>query len=247
MGFLGDVFSGIGDALSSGLSMVLEGVSGVARVIGDGIKSLCESVGSEGLALIGCIAIAILVPGFGVPELLALIQCVAEVAKILGVDTGEDSPEELGMKTEIAEKKPEDFDRIQEYIKYLNNDVELEEGATENLTDVEKAKYGAMGAALNIRALEEKYDINLSPDFLRDITIMKLSSQEVASFIEDFKDKGIDKMQEMTDYLRDKSTEMDKSVISGSMLETMSKLYPELSSDELEIRLSEMKAELVTE
>lgn len=242
--FVGGAISSFGSALSSGLSMIAEGLTGIAAAIGNGIKELCEAVGSEGLAIIGCIAMAILIPGFGLPEILLLIQCISEVAKILGVNQGEDSPEELGMKTEIAEKKPEDFDSIQEYIKYLNEEVELEEGAAEKLSEQDKAKYGAMGAALNIRAIEEKYDISLSPDFLRDITIMKMTSEEVATCIDKMKENGITKMQDMTDYLRDKEIESEKSSVSDSIIDAMGELYPELSKDELEVKLCEMRKDL---
>lgn len=242
--FVGDVISGVGSALSGGLSIIADGLTGIAATIGNSIKELCETIGSEGLAVIGCIAMAILIPGFGLPEILLLIQCISEVAKILGVNKGEDSPEELGMKTEIAEKKPEDFDSIEEYIKYLNEEVELEEGAAEKLSEQDKVKYGAMGAALNIKALEEKYNINLSPDFLRDITIMKMTSEEVASCIDKMKENGITKMQDMTDYLRDKEIESEKSSVSGSIIDAMEELYPELSKEELEVKLCEMRKEL---
>ena len=245
MGFfwdaVGDFFTGVGSALSEGLSTVLEGVSGLAREIGNGIKSLCDKIGSEELALIGCIAIAILIPGFGLPEILTLIQIVAEVAKILGVNSGEDSSEELGMKTEVADKKPEDFESTEAYIKYLNDEVKLEDGALENLSEIDKAKYGAMGAALNIKAIEEKYDVSLSPDFLRDVTIMKLSSEEIAQFIDTFKEKDITKMQEMTDYLREKPIEEERGKVSDSMIEALSQLYPECSENEIEEKLVEMK------
>ena len=241
--FVGDVLSGVGSCLKEGLSIMADGLSGIAKGIGEGIKAICDTLGSEGLAIVGCIAIAILIPGFGLPEILLLIQCIGEVAKILGV-SGSDSPEELGMKAEIAEKKPEDFDSIEDYINYLNDEVELEEGAVDNLSETDKAKYGAMGAALNIQAIEEKYDVSLSPDFLRDVTIMKLSSEEVASYIKEFKDRGITKMQDMTDYLRDEKIESDKCKVSESILDVMEDLYPEMSEEQLESKLAEMRNEL---
>ncbi|MCI6653823.1 MAG: hypothetical protein MSH21_00980 [Clostridium sp.] len=246
VGFVGDVISGVGSFLSEGLSMAVGALTGIAETIGNGIKSLCESVGSEALALIGCIAMSILIPGFGLPEIFAIIECIAQVAKILGVG-GEDSPEELGMKTEIADKKPEDFDTIQEYIKYLNEEVKLDKDAVDNLSEVDKAKYGAMGAALNIKAIEEKYDVSLSPDFLRDVTLMKLSSEEVAKCIDKCKESGIDKVQDMTDYLRDKPISSDKDTVSDAMIDTLSEIYPELNKEELEVKLCEMRESLKQE
>ena len=135
---IGEFFEGIGNALHS----AVDALTGVVKEIGNAIEGLCQKIGGEGIMLIGLTAMSILIPGIGIPELLTVIQIVAEVAKLLGVNKGEDSPEELGMKAEIADKKPEDFDSISEYIDYLNEQVSLEEGASENLSPEEKAKYG---------------------------------------------------------------------------------------------------------
>lgn len=241
---IGGVVSAVGGALAGGLSMLTEGLTGIAGVIGNGIKALCESVGSEALGILGCMAVSILVPGFGLPEIFAIIQCIAEVVKILGLNEGDDSPEELGMKAEIAEKKPDDFDDIQQYIKYLNTEVELEDDAVKNLSEIDRAKYGAMGTAINIKAIEEKYDVGITQDFLRDITLLKMSNEEVAKCIDKCKENGIDKIQDMTDYLRDKPIESDKSAVSDAMIESLSEVYPELSKEELETKLCEMRESL---
>ena len=45
VGFVGDVISGVGSFLSEGLSMAVGALTGIAETIGNGIKSLCESVG----------------------------------------------------------------------------------------------------------------------------------------------------------------------------------------------------------
>lgn len=250
MGLLGSIFGGICDLFSSavetfcdGVSLVVDSISSALSSIGEGIKSICEAIGSEGMLLIGSIALSLLIPGFGLPEIFTLIQIVAEVAKMLNVG-GEDSPEELGMKAEIADKKPDDFDSTEEYIKYLNEEVELEKDAVDKLTMEEKAKYGLIGSSLDIMAIKEKYNIELSPDFLRDVTIMKLTPEEVGTCVKDFADKGIEKMQDMTDYMRGNSIESDKSTISSTMLDSMKSLYPELSDEQLENRLSEMEDEL---
>ena len=83
---IGSFLGSVGSFISNGLSIAIGGLTGIAATIGNGIKGLCESVGSEALALIGCIGISILIPGFGIPEILVLIECVAEFAKKLGVN-----------------------------------------------------------------------------------------------------------------------------------------------------------------
>lgn len=249
MGF-GDFFSGVCDFVGSafetfcdGVSLVVDSLSGLARTIGDGIKAICDKIGTDGMLLIGSIALSLIIPGFGLPEILTLIQIVGEVAKSFHVG-GEDSPEELGMKTEIADKKPDDFETTEEYLKYLNEEVNLDPSEVKNLTPEDRAKYGLIGASLDIKALQEKYHIELSPEFLRDVTIMKMPGEEVGTYTKTFAEKGITKMQDMTDYLRGNAVDSEKSTISSSMLDTMRTLYPELSEDELESKLSDMESEL---
>ena len=184
--FIGGLFEGVGNVLHS----AVDALTGVVKDIGNAIEGLCQKIGGEGIMLIGLIATSILIPGIGIPELLTVIQVVAEAAKLLGANKGEDSPEELGMKAEIADKKPEDFDSISEYIDYLNEQVSLEEGASENLSPEEKAKYGSMGAALNIKAIEEKYNVGMSQEFLSDVSKMKMTSEEVSQYIKEFSENA---------------------------------------------------------
>lgn len=250
MGLISDIFDGACDFVSSavetfcnGVSLVVDSLSGLARTIGDGIKTICDKIGTEGMLLIGSIALSLIIPGFGLPELLTIIQIVGQVTKILQVG-GKDSPEEIGMKTEIADKKPDDFESTEQYLKYLNEEVNLEPGAVDKLSPEERAKYGLIGTALDIKAIQEKYHIELSPDFLRDVTLLKMSGEEVGAYVKDFAEKGITKMQDMTDYLRGNTIDTDKGKISSSVLDTMSTLYPELSEEQLESKLAEMENEL---
>lgn len=250
MGFLDGFVSGVCsfvsnaiDTFCNGVSLVVDSLSGVARTIGDGIKAICDKIGTEGMLLIGSVALALIIPGFGLPEILTIIQIVGQVAKMLNVG-GKDSPEEVGMKAEIAEKKPDDFESTEEYLKYLNEEVHLEPGAVDKLTPEDRAKYGLIGSALDIKAIQEKYHIELSPDFLRDVTIMKMSGEEVGTYVKDFAEKGITKMQDMTDYLRGNAIDIEKGKVSSSMLDTMRSLYPEMSEEQLESKLAEMENEL---
>ena len=247
---LSDFFSGVGDFVSSafctfcnGVSLVVDSLSGLARTIGDGIKDICDKIGTEGMLLIGSIALALIIPGFGLPEILSLIQIVGQVAKMLNVG-GEDSPEEIGMKSEIADKKPDDFETTEAYLKYLSDEVKLEPKATENLSAEDRAKYGLIGAAFDIKALQEKYNIELSPDFLRDVTVMKMSGEEVGNYVKDFSEKGITNMQNMTDYLRGEAIDTDKSKVYSAIIDTMKSLYPELNDAQLESMLSDMEIKL---
>ena len=61
------------------------------------------------------------------PELIKEVtSLISSVAELLGLKDEDDSSEELGLKSEIADKRLEDFDSREEYISYLKDDVELD-------------------------------------------------------------------------------------------------------------------------
>lgn len=229
-------------------SNIVEGLSGVAHSIGSAIKGLCESLSSEAIAEIGCIAAAILIPGVGLPELLLVINSIADIvltiSKILGINQTGDSAEELGMKVEQADKKPEDFDSIEEYITYLNNEITLDDNKVENLSDEEKAKYATMGIGINVLAIQEKYgDVTVSPEFLMEVSRLKMTGEQVKNYIDSFKESGIQNMQDMTDYLKGKDTVAEKSSVSDSIINGLEKNYPGLEKEELEEKLESLRME----
>ena len=247
---LGDFFSSVCDFVSDafttfcdGASLIIDSFSGFAETIAAGIKDICEGIGVEGMLLIGSIALSLIVPGVGIPELLTIIQIVGQIALSLNVG-GDDTPEELGMKAEIAEKKPTDFDSTEAYINYLNEEVTLDEGLVGSLSPEDKVKYGLIGSALDIKAIQEKYKIELSPDFLRDVALLDLSGEEVATCVKEFSEQGITKMEDMTNYIRGNETNVDKQEISSCMTDTLKELYPELSEEQINDKLCELADKL---
>lgn len=260
MGWFGSLCSSIGSAISSccsaigsfigsccetfisGCSLVISGISDALKEVGEGIKSICESLGSTTMLLVGAVALSILLPELTITQILEIVELIGKIAELFNIS--EDKPEEVGMKAEIAPRKPEDFDSIQEYIDYLNTEVELEEGASVKLSAEDRVKYGAIGASLEMLALMEKFNVAITPEFLRDVATLKLSEKEVGAYIQEFSERGISNMQDMTNYLRNARTESDNCDISGGMFEAMKKLYPELSAAQREAKMCQMEETL---
>ncbi|WP_086244009.1 hypothetical protein [Campylobacter devanensis] len=91
---------------------------------------------------------------------------VSEIAKALDIFKENDRPEHLGQAMEQMDKKPEDFDSINEYIDYLREGIKSGEvKLIRNLSDTEKASYTATVTALGIKAIDEKYQLQPSDIF----------------------------------------------------------------------------------
>lgn len=128
------------------------------------------------------------------PELIKEVtSLISSVAELLGLKDEDDSSEEIGMKSEKADRKPEDFDSREEYISYLRDDVELDEYDREKLNNVSlKEKYSAKGLDIEMGAINEKIGVKLG---LEDYVMMAKAGinkvQDFMTIIDTFKEKEV--------------------------------------------------------
>ena len=129
------------------------------------------------------------------PELIKdVTSLISSVAELLGLKDEDDSSEEIGMKSEKADRKPEDFDSREEYISYLRDDVELDEYDREKLNNVSlKEKYSAKGLDIEMGAINEKIGVKLG---LEDYVMMAKAGinkvQDFMTIVDTFKEKGVE-------------------------------------------------------
>jgi len=129
------------------------------------------------------------------PELIKEVtSLISSVAELLGLKDEDDSSEEIGMKSEKADRKPEDFDSREEYISYLRDDVELDKYDREKLSDENlKEKYSAKGLDIEVGAINEKIGVNLGIEdyiMLAKAGINKV--QDFMTIVDTFKEKGVE-------------------------------------------------------
>ena len=129
------------------------------------------------------------------PELIKEVtSLISSVAELLGLKDEDDSSEELGLKSEIADKRLEDFDSREEYINYLKDNVELDEYDREKLNNESlKEKYSAKGLDIEMGAINEKIGVKLG---LEDYVMMAKAGinkvQDFITIVDTFKEKGVE-------------------------------------------------------
>ena len=129
------------------------------------------------------------------PELIKEVtSLISSVAELLGLKDENDRSEELGLKSEIADKGLEDFDSREEYINYLKDDVELDEYDREKLNNESlKEKYSAKGLDIEMGAINEKMGVKLG---LEDYVMMAKAGinkvQDFMTIVDTFKEKGVE-------------------------------------------------------
>lgn len=128
------------------------------------------------------------------PELIKEVkELISSVAELLGLKDKNDSNEELALKSEIGDKKTEDFNSKEEYMNYLRDDVELNGYDKEKLNNENlKEEYSARGLSMQIEAINEKTGVTLG---LEDYIVMAKAGinkvQDFMTIIDTFKEKGV--------------------------------------------------------
>ncbi|GAK18665.1 hypothetical protein JCM19053_3569 [Vibrio sp. JCM 19053] len=98
------------------------------------------------------------VVGKNLPKVVNTVEAISLVADVLKPNERAD---ELGAKAMAAEKTPEDFEQINDYIDYLRNDVIIDE---ENLsTDaVDVITRQAVGVAIAVKGMGQALEADVS-------------------------------------------------------------------------------------
>ena len=92
--------------------------------LGSAIGSICSAIGSVCSAIGGAIASKIGALATTIaPFLGPVAQAVVAIAQIIGIFIKDDNVEDLGEAMRKADKKPEDFDSINDYITYLRAEI----------------------------------------------------------------------------------------------------------------------------
>ena len=129
------------------------------------------------------------------PELIKEVtNLISSVAELLGLKNEDNNSEEIGMKSEKADRKPEDFDSREEYVSYLRDNIELNKYDREKLNDESlKEEYIAKGLDIEMGAINEKMDVNLGIEdyvMLAKAGINKV--QDFMTIVDTFKEKGVE-------------------------------------------------------
>lgn len=236
------MFSGIGSAISSVVSSVCSAIGGVCSSIGGNLFSGASGIMGLAKGLVGSVVCVTL------PEIVLAIQAIgaiiSTIAEVLGLKGKEETPEELGMKAEEAEKKPEDFESTELYIEYLRKEVEVDKEKLNNLKDEDKIKYAAIGSSLYIKGIEEKYDMKMPVEFWTTVADLKMDGNQVKEYIDSFKKHKIEDMGDMTGYIKnDLQDGKDKGKISEAMIDALKEINPELGENDLYDKLNNLGVE----
>lgn len=247
------IFSSIGGAISRGLSAVGNAICGC-------VSSLCSRIGSTALggavsSFVAKLGIGTLFPALEIIQTIILVaNIVCKIAESLGLKKEkEDEPDELAMKAEKDDMKPEDFDSTEAYIKHLQEDIELSKEDKKKLDEMspeERSAYRATGTYMYIKAVNEKlgFDktglknpelVGIGVELLADLAKIQqiLSPSDFVVYNKHLQANGMN-IKQLSNYLHNRSENLavDEKV-QNSLADAMKELDPDITEEEIDQKL----------
>lgn len=219
-------------------------VSSACSVVGGAISSIGSSIGRVASGIINTLGATIKNSG-------GILGCLGRVGNFFGgilsnifdFDMDKD-PIDLGAKSMKSDKNLDDFSGdMKKYLKYLKEEVELDEEEIKKMDDSKKIGCAAIGTALETKALSEKIgDFEINPKSIYTIykllNLNNISENTFVNLLKGMKEIGINSFDDITDYLEGKSSENNL------------KIYDELSKileEDADEKIFELKKELRSE
>lgn len=177
---------------------------GIVSAIGGAIGAIAGGIGSV-LGGIG-IAIAKIAPMLGG----IMSKIIAPILQALGTQVPE-NPQELGLQMEKSDKKLEDFEDVDSYLKHLKENVPIDKKELENLSPERQAELATKGVSLGLKAIEEKTGFAMPGECVE--VLGKISEgmeitangMQMAAVLKNLATEGV-KSTEVSDYLKGANT-----------------------------------------
>lgn len=241
---IGGALSTVGSAITSAISGVCSAVGGFLTKAATGICNFATTLIEKGKVLFPEMSpVRIIIEVVG--------AAVSKIAEYLGIKKPEvDSPEDLGMKVEEAEKQPDDFESTQAYIDYLHDEINIDMEKKKNLTMEQRAAYSSIGSSLYLDASAEKLGLekgDITPEVLLDWAFLKLEASEIIATINKLKEMGL-KPQSLSDFLHNTvgAKFEEKENAMTAMMKAFMDLNPDMSQDDIADKVSDMRDEILT-
>lgn len=234
---------GLGALIVGAVSVVGSAIAGALSAAGTFIAGTIAKIGP----VISKVAETFMSVVAQIPKIdLETVNKVFDVAggflhsccEVLGIKSEED-PSILGAKANQSDKSLEEFDYdTAAYIRYLKEEIELDKDKYDKMSTEEKIGCKAIGLALETKAIEDKLEIDLSPEcvtMLAKIQIGKdivLSANNLIEIAKTLKDAGITDMDEVKEYFEGKG-DSDRVTTGEKLKEAVAQLEGVSNPDQM--------------
>lgn len=249
MGFLSAISGAVSSFVSgvcSVVSSVTDSVRGffneVTPKITDFISKLGPIINTIGVAT--TVAVMTFFPELDIIGIITVIGKISDAVTAIAEATSDKpaglSAVDLGMRAEVSDEKPENFDSYNEYIEYLAKNIEADKEKMANLSDAEKMAYSLAGLTIREQQIDQNLGTEVPAETYVDAYKAQLSPNELRGMIEAYSEK--DKMPRLGDYLEgDKLEHNEQTTMRDGLYEAIKEANPELSETEIFEKIYDMK------
>ncbi|MCG3728117.1 hypothetical protein [Vibrio cincinnatiensis] len=167
--------------------------------------------------------------GKHLPKVLQTIEAIGLTTNVLRPN---ERTEELGAKAMAANKTPEDFEQVNDYIDYLRNEVEVD---SEKLSQdpVDSTIRHVVGATIALKGVGEVIGTELSLPFLRTVSQLGLEPKLILAIVKSYAKSGLS-ADDVEQYLSDKLTIEQSQRHSEALVSAYQFVDPELDRQQAE-------------
>lgn len=208
-GAIGSAISSVCSAVSSGMGSLFSGggMSIGMSVIADTFSKIMPTIGLDIKPFIECVG-----------------KIITAVAEFFGLTAKEENLEEFGEKALQADKKPDDFESTEEYIKYIREEIELDREKFDKKSPEEKQANAILASSIILEGIKEKSGMDIEPTTLVDIVKMGIKPEDASKILVDLKNVDVSNAKDMTDVLKGDYTGKDIDKILDVLSENFDKM-----------------------
>ena len=193
------------------------------------LSAISKLEATVGLMIAKYAPIVIKTLGEHLPKIIQLVEAVSLVANVLKPN---DKVEDLGAKAMAADRKPEEFNQINDYINYLRNEVEVDE-ATLSQDPIDKTVRQAIGTSIALKALGNELNTDISLPFLSKVSELGLESKVILEIIKSYAKSGLTP-DDVEAYIDGDLTLDESKKHSNILVDAYHNAYPSMTSQEIE-------------
>ncbi|WP_297479766.1 hypothetical protein [uncultured Photobacterium sp.] len=193
------------------------------------ISAITKAAATLGPMIVKYAPIVIKTLGENLPKMIQLVEGVSLAANVLKPN---DKVEDLGAKAMAADKKPEDFDQINDYIDYLRNEVDVDE-VTLSQDPIDKTVRQAIGTSIALKALGNELNTDISLPFLSKVGELGIDSKVILEIIKSYAKSGLTP-DDVEAYIDGDLTLDESKKHSSILVDAYHNAYPSMTSQEIE-------------
>lgn len=216
--------------------------SGAISAAATAVGTVCSTIGGAIMKGVGELGAGLLQLGKMARPVLDFINTIST---IMGVKPVSEDPAEIGLKAHKCGEIPEDYYSVEEYIKHLRKDIELDKEEVNKLSDKDKLMYTVIGSALYVKNMEEKYDMEMPQSYWEKsyeaVESGNMTAGEVKETLDSMKKNGVKSAESFSNYMDGKANMEEQMVIYDSLKEAMHKEFPDLSDADLNTKVTNIK------